>query len=237
MRRRNLIAALAIALLTIGFTASPAHAAGESVGACTLEHMVELVHEFEAAEEADDHELAEAANDAADECIEAPNPILPEVNEIIWGGLAFVVLLALLWKFAVPAIKGGMQARTDRIRDDLTAAEQAREEAEATLADYQAQLADARAEANRIIDEARQTADSLRADLEARAETDIVEMRDRAAADIEASRAQALADLRGEVSSLAFGAAEQVIGRQMADRDVQVGLIEDYINQVAQGQS
>ena len=52
-----------------------------------------------------------------------------------------------MWKFAFPAIKKGMDARTERIRADLDAAETAKAEAEAVLDEYQAQLADAKAEA------------------------------------------------------------------------------------------
>ena len=64
-----------------------------------------------------------------------------------------------------------------------------------------------------------------------RAEAEIAEMRERAARDVEASKAQAIADLTGEVASLAIGAAEVVVQRNL-DRDTQVALIENYINQV-----
>ena len=43
-----------------------------------------------------------------DDCQEAPSPILPAANELIWGGISFVVLLLLLSKFAFPALKKGM---------------------------------------------------------------------------------------------------------------------------------
>jgi F0F1-type ATP synthase membrane subunit b/b' len=56
-------------------------------------------------------------------------------------------------------------------------------------------------------------------------------MRTQAAADIEAAKAQAIADLRGEVATLAIGAAEQVVGRNL-DQDTNVALVEAYINQV-----
>ena len=56
-------------------------------------------------------------------------------------------------------------------------------------------------------------------------------MRTRAAAEIEAAKAQAVADLRGEVASLAIGAAEQVVERSL-DRDTQVALVDAYIDQV-----
>ena len=101
----------------------------------------------------------------------------------------------------------------------------------AILAEYQTQLADARNESARIIEEARQAADSVRSDLQARAESDIAELRARANADIESAKAQAIADLRGEVTALAIGAAEQVVGRNL-DQDTNAALVEAYINSV-----
>ena len=164
-------------------------------------------------------------------CQEAPNPILPATNEIVWGGMAFVLLLIALWKFALPPLKKGMSDRTERIRTDLERADGAKAEAEGVLAEYRAQLADAKTEATRIIEEARQTGDAVRADMQKRAEADILEMRQRARADIEAAKVQAIADLRQEVGSLAIGAAELVVKKSL-DRETQQQLVEDYINQV-----
>jgi F-type H+-transporting ATPase subunit b len=168
--------------------------------------------------------------DVAD-CYTAKSPILPDPTDLIWGGAAFVILLLLMWKLALPAMKTGMQSRSERIRDDLAKADSARTEAEGLVTTYQQQLADSKAEATRIIEDARATADGLKADLQRRAEVEIAEMKQRAAADIEASKAQAVADLTGEVTSLAIGAAEVVVQHNL-DRDAQVRLVENYINQV-----
>ena len=166
-----------------------------------------------------------------DECQKAPNPLIPATNELLWGFIGFALVFGFLsWK-AVPAMKAGMQARTDRIQGDLDAAEAQRTEAEGVLSEYKAQLADARSESARIIEEARQAADEVRATLQAKAESDIAELRAKATADIESAKVQAIADLRGEVTTLAIGAAEQVVGRSL-DRDTNVALVEAYIDQV-----
>jgi len=175
-------------------------------------------------------EAVDKGTDPAD-CQKAPNPIVPATNEIVWGGLAFFILLIALWKFALPPLKKGMSDRTERIRTDLERADTAKAEAETVLADYKAQLADAKSEATRIIEEARQTGDAVRADMQKRAEAEIVEMRQRAQADIEAAKTQAIADLRQEVGALAIGAAEIVVKKSL-DRETQQQLVEDYINQV-----
>ena len=239
MSGRTRVGAFAAVLaVTLAVFAAPAGAAEETVGTCIVEELnavgIEHFEEVEQAAEEGDKEAKEELEkieEDLEDCVEAPNPILPEINEIIWGGLAFVILFAFMAKFGFPAIKKGMDARSERIQADLDGAENARTEAEAIKAEYNAELADAKTEASRIVDEAREAAGGVRADLEARAEADIAEMRERAAADVESARQQAIADVRGEISQLALGAAESVIGRSL-DQQTQVQLIEEYIDQV-----
>lgn len=175
--------------------------------------------------------LASAAAEGGVESVEAPNPILPEVNEIVWGVLSFIPLLILLLIFAFPAIKKAMQAREDKIRGDLEGAEQAKADAQSVLDTYKSQLADARNEAGRIIEEARRAADDLRRDLMAKAETDTAEVRARAQSDIDATVARAKADLQREVANFAVTLAERVVERNL-DRDAQLVLIDRYIADV-----
>ena len=167
----------------------------------------------------------------AAESQQAPNPILPSGNEMIWGIGAFLVVLFFMWKFAYPAVKKTMEARTERIRTNLDDAERVRTEAEGILEEYQRQLNDARSEANRIIEEARQTADSLRRDLMTRAEAEVAELRQRAQEDLRASHERALAELRTTVAGIAIEAAEVVV-RHNLDRQTNLQLVEDFISQV-----
>ena len=163
---------------------------------------------------------------------EENNPILPETKEVIWGGLAFFILLALLAKFAFPVVKQTMEDRTAKIQGDLEAAETAKEDAERIQREYEASLANAKAESNRIIEEARGQAEALRAERVAALETELAERRAAAAADIEAAKAQATADLRGQIAELAIGAAERVVGQNL-DPATNSQIVEDYISSVA----
>ncbi|MBX3287381.1 MAG: F0F1 ATP synthase subunit B [Actinobacteria bacterium] len=213
-RTRLLLAAAAVVLFGFLGFARPAAAEGE------LSHPVEECIK-----------QLEEANSIDVDCQKAPNPLVPETNELIWGFVGFAIVFgALAWK-GLPAMKTAMNARTERIRSDLDAAEAQRTEASAILAEYQTQLADARNESARIIEEARQAADEVKQTLTAKAQADIAELRARATADIESAKAQAIADLRGEVATLAIGAAEQVVERNL-DRDTQVALVDAYIDQV-----
>jgi F-type H+-transporting ATPase subunit b len=156
------------------------------------------------------------------------NPILPAGNEILWGTFSFVVLFLILWKFAFPAVNKQMQARTEKIRNNIDEAQQVRNEAEQILADYQRQLADARGEANRIIEEARQAAEQLRHDMVRRADEEVAELRQRNAADLQTAQERAIGQLQSQVRNLALELAEKVIGANL-DKDRNLALVDQYI--------
>jgi F-type H+-transporting ATPase subunit b len=162
---------------------------------------------------------------------QSKNPILPAGNELVWGTFSFVILFALMWKFAIPAARKAMVARTEKIRDDLATAEDAKTSAQTVLDEYQRQLADAKNESNRIIDEARQTAESLRRDLMAKAEADAQEVRARATADIDAAKDRAMAELRTQLTTLTIELAERVVKRNI-DRESNAALVDDYITSI-----
>ena len=172
---------------------------------------------------------AEAAGEAAPH-----NPILPATNEIVWGSIAFFVLLVAMWKVGLPPVRKAMEARTQRIRDDLDSAERAKAGAESILGDYQRQLADAKNEANRIIEEARQTADQLKRDLMRQAETEVAEIRQRTTDDLAAAQDRALADLQARVGVIAVGLAGKIIEKEL-DPATQSQLVDSYIRQVGAG--
>ena len=168
---------------------------------------------------------------AADAGGKASNPILPVWNEIIWGGAAFAILFIVMAKFAYPAIQKVMEARSEKIQGDLDAADTARSEAEGLRAEYDAKISEAQAEAGRILEAARSEAEQVRQDRIAAIEPEIEEKRAQADADIEAAKARALADVRSQVTSLAVGAAEQVV-RSSLDEAAYARLVDDYIESV-----
>lgn len=228
MRIRTVLAGvLVLVLASIGF-ASPANAA-ESIGSCVAE--VALEAEELRADGMSESDIVHELEGQAEACVEAPNPVFPELNELIWISIAFAILLVLGLKFAYPAVAKSMEERSERIRTDLEAAEKAKTDAQAEQASYQASLADAKGEANRIIEEARAAADALRSERTAAADAEAADIRAKAQSDAESIKAQALADLRSEVTALAVGAAERVVGSSL-DAEAQRGLIDEYINQV-----
>ncbi|MDP1792950.1 MAG: F0F1 ATP synthase subunit B [Acidimicrobiales bacterium] len=217
MRIRNFLAAAALAASAlVGFSA-PAFAAEEGGEHKYADHNAELCAEI----------LEEGGT--VDECHEAPSPILPEPNEIIYGGTAFLVLLGVMSKFAYPAIKKGMDDRTERIRESIDEADKLKAEAAAALSQHQASVADAKGEANRIVEEARQAAEAVRADILARAEAEAAEVKAKAREDVEAGKARAIAELQGQVGDLTIALAEKVVERSLDDATNRQ-LIDNYIN-------
>ena len=182
-------------------------------------------------EEEEEHTTETAETHGEDE---AHNPILPETAELVYAAISFIILFALMYKFAFPMVSGAMSDRTQRIRDNLDEAERTKNDAQRVLEEYQLQLADAKNESARIIEEARQTAEQMRRDLMVRAEAEVNELRDRTRSEIEAAQQRAIADLRTQVSELAIGAAEVVVQRNL-DRDTNRALVERYIEQVGSG--
>lgn len=231
MRARTFIAT-ALLLAMVAVVALPGVAMAQDPGEKFGEHLVECVEEALADNAADiDAGDYDGFENALEDCKKAPSLITPAVAELIWGAVAFGVVLFVLMKFAFPALKKGVKAREEKIRSDLEAAERARTEAEEERARYQAQLADARNEANRIVEEAREAAERVRQETIARGEAEAAEIRNRAEEDIRLARERAMADLRSQVAEISVELAEKIVERSI-DRATQEQLIESYISSV-----
>ena len=173
--------------------------------------------------------LAEGAAEGTKEVI---NPVLPTIPETIWGAIAFFLLLVLMWAVCLPPIKKAMRQREEQIQGDLESAERAAVEAEQVRRDYDATLAEARSEAARIIEEARQAADAQRAEIVGAADTEVAAQRMSAMAEIETDRRSALDQLRGEVGGLAVAAASKVVQRQL-DAGANQSVVDDHVNRIS----
>ncbi len=176
--------------------------------------------------------FAQEAGEHAAEAEEKVNPILPAMNEVIWGALSFLILLFFMVKKGFPAVKKGMDARADKIRKTLDEADKAKADADTVLDEYRTQLADAKGEAARIIESARQDADRVRQELRKQAEAEVAEIRERAMADITTHVDRVKANLRTEVARLSIELAEKVVERNL-DRDTNMALIESFIEQAS----
>jgi F-type H+-transporting ATPase subunit b len=159
------------------------------------------------------------------------NPILPASNELIWGTIAFLILLFLMYRTVWPSVDKAFKDRRTNIEGKLEEAERERQEAEELLEQYRRRLRDAEDETQRILDEARANAERLRRDLMAKAETDAGRELDRARQAIRSERDQAIGQLRNEVGTLAIELATRVVGDSL-DRERQLRLVDQYIEEL-----
>ena len=233
MRIRHILLAGLIAGVAVLGAAAPASAEdpGEHFNKELFECTEEAIHDTEADRAKDD--FSSFAN-AVEDCKKSKSIIAPAKAELIWGSIAFAIVALALMKFAFPGIKKALAAREEKIRGDLEGAEQARREAEEEKTRYEAQLGDARAQANTIVEEARVAAEGVRRDLIAKAEGDAAEIRTRAQEDARLAAERAMSDLQGRVTDLSIELAEKIVEHNL-DRDTQLALVESYISSVGTG--
>jgi F-type H+-transporting ATPase subunit b len=145
------------------------------------------------------------------------NPLLPTLPDLVWGTLAFLIILALfIWKI-LPNLNKMLDARSEAIEGSINSAEAAQAEAQAALEKYTAQLADARAEASRIRDEARADGSAIVAEMREQATSEAARITANAKAQIEMERLSALASLKSDVGTLALDLAGGVIGETLSE--------------------
>lgn len=160
--------------------------------------------------------------------------LLPETSELFAGIVAFAVIFFFVWRWVVPAMSAALSRRQEAERSRLEAAEQARQEAEQSAARYQEQLAGAKDEAARIVEEARRAAEAVREETVHRAQREAEDIMSRARDEAAAESGRALEAARQEVANLSIDLAEKVVGQSL-DRETQLGLIENYLEELESG--
>jgi len=161
------------------------------------------------------------------------NPLIPAANELIWGTIAFLLLLLLLWRSGVfKRITEMLRERSARIEGNIEKAEQTRAEAERLLEEYRDRLGKAREESNRIVAEAREAAEALRKDLQQRAQEESNRIIESARVEIQAERLRAERELRQTVGRLAVQVAGRVVQSELDERR-HLALVDSYIDELA----
>jgi F-type H+-transporting ATPase subunit b len=133
--------------------------------------------------------------------------------------VVFVLFLLLAMKFVWPHILKGLDERDQKLRDDLDAAEEARQQAKSALSEYELELSKARAEASEMIAKARQDAKSAAEELRSNNARELAEMKTAATADINAAKKAAIGQLHQEASSLAVAIAGRILDREISADD------------------
>ena len=139
---------------------------------------------------------------------------------------AFALLFYLLARYVIPPINRAMTNRQEAIRKEFADLDQARADANAAEAEFKAQIADARHEAARIREEAREQGAQIVSEMRQQGESEKARIIDGAHTQIAAERQQAVASLRAEVGTLATTLAGRIVGESLED-DERSGRVVD----------
>ena len=156
-----------------------------------------------------------------------PKPPFPPFNketfasQLLWFAIAFIALYLIISRIAIPRISGIMEARSNRIAEDLAAANRLKEQSDAALADYEKALADARARAQALANETRDKlnaeAEVTRKQLEAQLNVKLAD----AEKVIAATKTAAMSNIEAVAVDTAIAIVERLIGTTPAAKTAQ----------------
>jgi len=158
------------------------------------------------------------------------NPLLPSWPEFIIGTILFLIVFGMLAKVLLPRATKMLADRTEQIEGGLARSEEAQAEAKALLDQYRQQLDDARRDAARLREEAREQGAQIIAEMREQAQAEARRITDAAQAQIEAERQQALTSLRTEVGTLATELASRIVGESLTDEARQSRMVDRFLD-------
>jgi F-type H+-transporting ATPase subunit b len=160
------------------------------------------------------------------------DPLLPSGAELVIGTICFVLVFGILGKFLLPRLMKMLAERTEQIEGGLARAEKEQEQAQQVLEEYKQQLADARHEAARMREEAREQGAQIIAEMRQQAEAEARRITESAQAQIESERQQALASLKAEVGTLATELASRIVGESLSDQALQSRMVDRFLDEL-----
>ncbi len=157
--------------------------------------------------------------------------LLPETAEIIWGGLASLIIFVALVKFGGPAIKKSFAARTEKIQKELDAAAADKASAATEAAQIRTAKGDIAAERARLLSDAEAQAAAVLEDGRARLAAEVADVEAKAVTDIASAQGRVGDELRAEIARLSSAAVDHVVTGSLDDA-TQQELIENFIARV-----
>lgn len=178
-------------------------------------------------------EMAYAAETdaAAASFFEGLGAVYPNPADIWPMFIGFAILFLLLNKYAFPMVLKMIDARADNIRESLEKAEQTKVDAERLMDEYKVQMAEARQEASKVIEQGRKVAESMKDEIVAKANEEAAAVVAKAHEAMQAEKAAAISELQGQVAELSVAVAGKIIGQRLS-ADEHARLIEQYVAEV-----
>ncbi|MGB7217678.1 MAG: F0F1 ATP synthase subunit B [Vicinamibacterales bacterium] len=159
------------------------------------------------------------------------SPFAGNVGNAVWTLTIFLIVVAVLGKFAWGPILTLLQDREAFIHKSLADAKRDRDEAEARLKEYTDKLLAARNEAAAMIDEARRDAGRLREEMKQKAVADAEAVTRNAERQIQLETQRALGQIRSEAVELSLSIASKLIKRNLSKED-NARLIDETLKQI-----
>ena len=175
-----------------------------------------------------EHDLTDLSEGNASPSLADPAEL--KTDMAIYSFVVFLLVLAILTKFAWKPIAHGLEAREKGILDKIEQARVAAEKATAQLHEYEARLAAATQEAQQIVGEARKTAETAKEKILGEAQALAQREREKAVADITVAKNQALREIAEKSVDTAIGLARNIIRREVRPGDHEQ-LIQDALKQ------
>jgi len=162
--------------------------------------------------------------------------VLGEASGIPYGNIIFqlvifVILLALLRKYALGPVMGIMKQREDHIANQLDSAEKSNAEAMKLVEDQKKELVAARKEAQGLLEKARKQADTQRDQIVAAAKAEAENMKENAMREITREKELAIQSVQQQVASLSVLIASKVLEKEVKTED-QSAIFDQYLKEV-----
>ena len=160
------------------------------------------------------------------------NLITPEFGLIFWQAVIFLLLLALLAKFAWRPILASLNEREQGIEEALRQADRAKAEMQELRAGNEKLLADARRERDQMLKEGQAMAAQIVEQAKTSATEEANRVAQQARESIQQEKNQALAEVRNTAAQLSVDIAERLLRRELADPTAQQKLVDEYLKDV-----
>jgi F-type H+-transporting ATPase subunit b len=157
--------------------------------------------------------------------------ITPDLGYTFWTLLAFVIFWLIAGKFAVKPIVSSIEARNQKIEDELLSAQKARQEFEQLKSQNDDLLKSAREERQVMLLEAKKDADSFRSAEMAKAKEDATRLLEQAKSEIENQKRAAINEVKKEVGAISIGIAEKLVREKLTDSASQQSLVTKLVNE------
>ncbi len=160
------------------------------------------------------------------------NPLIPNLTELIIGAIAFFIVFGAMGKILLPRIQKTLTERTDKIEGGLERAEELQAEAQRALEEYRARIGEARQEAARLREQAREEGAQIIAEMREQAQAESRRLLEAAEAQLDAERQQALTTLRSDVGTLAVELASRIVGESLADETRRTRIVDRFLDEI-----